>query len=237
MLTLSNVSSGYGPIEVVHEVSLHVGQGEIVSIVGANGAGKTTLMGTISRLIPCRPGSEIRLGDEAITGWQPEKVVAAGLVQVPEGRQVFAPLTVYENLKLGTYSRNYKRNDARQTARLDYVYELYPVLKARRDQQAGTLSGGEQQALAIGRALMAEPKILLMDEPSLGLAPRLVAQTYEVLKKLNESGMTILLVEQKAHLALQFSHRTYVMEMGRMTIEGPSAEVRQNAKVIEAYLG
>ena len=237
MLTLENISSGYGPIEVVRNVSLTVSEGEIVSIIGANGAGKTTLMSTISRLLRCKPGGEIRFGGDVITEWGPEKVVSSGLVQVPEGRQVFAPLSVYENLLLGTYSSSRKLTNERRDELFDLVYELYPVLKARNDQRAGTLSGGEQQALAIGRALMAQPRLMLMDEPSLGLAPKLVAQTYEVLKRLNQKGMTILLVEQKAHLALEFSHRTYVMEMGTMTLEGKSSDVGRNPKVVEAYLG
>jgi branched-chain amino acid transport system ATP-binding protein len=237
LLVLENVSSGYEHIEVVHQVSLNVKEGEIACIIGANGAGKTTLMSTISRLIQCRPGGRIEFDGEDISLWSPERVVAAGLVQVPEGRQVFSPLTVYENLLLGTYSTRTKLTTKRRQELFDFVYDIYPVLKARGSQRAGTLSGGEQQALAIGRALMSEPRLMLMDEPSLGLAPKLISQTYDVLKKLNEAGMTILLVEQKAHLALRFSDRAYVMETGRMTLEGSTAEIRNSPKVVEAYLG
>jgi branched-chain amino acid transport system ATP-binding protein len=236
VLTLDNVSAGYKQMEVVHHVCLTIKAGEIVSIIGPNGAGKTTLMSTISRLLPSNEG-RIFFEDEDVTDWPPEKVVWAGLVQVPEGRQVFAPLTVYENLLLGTYGKRRDLSKEKRDELLGAVYALYPVLANRKSQVAGTLSGGEQQALAIGRALMAQPRLMLMDEPSLGLAPRLVAQTYEVLQKLNRSGMTILLVEQKAHLALQVANRVYVMETGHLILEGTPEEIRSNPKVVEAYLG
>ena len=236
MLTVENISSGYTKIEVLHQVSLTVHPGEIVSVVGPNGAGKSTLMNTISGLLRCK-GGRIVFQDEDVTNWAAEKLCARGIVQVPEGRQVFAPLTVYENLRLGTYGHRKELSKAKSGQLFDFVYALYPILADRKKQLAGTLSGGEQQALAIARALMGQPQLLLLDEPSLGLAPKLIAQTYGVLRRLNEGGLTVLLVEQKARLALDIANRMYVMETGRVVLEGTAAEIRHNEKAVEAYFG
>ena len=214
-LELKDLRAGYGQVEVLHGVSLHVNKGEIVSILGANGAGKTTTMHTISGLATIMSGS-IRLADEEISKLPSHEIVTRGLTQSPEGRRVFNSLTVLENLKLGAFTIENKKliNES-----LDWIYGLFPRLYERRSQMAGTLSGGEQQMLAIGRALMGQPEILLLDEPSLGLAPLLVKAIFETVKKVNENGVTILIVEQNAKAALKIATRGYVMEMGRIVIQ------------------
>ncbi|OQX14506.1 MAG: branched-chain amino acid ABC transporter ATP-binding protein [Desulfobulbaceae bacterium A2] len=234
MLELRGVSAGYGPIQVLHEVSLTVAEGEIVALIGANGAGKSTTLMTVSGIIPCR-GGEILLRDTRIDGLAPERIVALGLSQVPEGRHVFAELTVGENLELGAYLR---RDPAGVRQDLDYVLGLFPVLAERRRQPAGTLSGGEQQMLAISRALMARPSLLLLDEPSMGLAPLMIRQIFLMVERIvREHGTGVLLVEQNAHAALRLAARGYVLENGVVALAGPAGELRENPAVRRAYLG
>lgn len=216
-------------------VSLHVDQGEIVSIIGANGAGKTTLLVSISGLIAPVSG-EIVFDGNNIRGVSPNKIVSMGIAHAPEGRQVFAPLTVMENLLLGAYARK-KASSQEIQEDIDRVFSLFPRLKERRDQTAGTLSGGEQQMLAIGRALMAKPRLLLLDEPSLGLAPKLVEVILQTVVDLNEEGTTILLVEQNAKKALEISHRAYVLETGRVTLQGRARDLAEDSEIRRAYLG
>ncbi len=232
-LELKDLRAGYGQVEVLHGVSLHVNKGEIVSILGANGAGKTTTMHTISGLATIMSGS-IRLADEEISKLPSHEIVTRGLTQSPEGRRVFNSLTVLENLKLGAFTIENKKliNES-----LDWIYGLFPRLYERRSQMAGTLSGGEQQMLAIGRALMGQPEILLLDEPSLGLAPLLVKAIFETVKKVNENGVTILIVEQNAKAALKIATRGYVMEMGRIVMEDSAENLLANPSVQKAYLG
>ncbi len=236
MLQLEKVCAGYGPIEVIHEISLSVAKGEIVSVIGVNGAGKSTLLRTISALVPCRKG-RITFEGKDITHYPPHKVVEIGLIQVPEGRQVFAPLTTYENLLLGCYTKYRKLGGKGRERLLKFVFDLFPVLAHRRNQTAGTLSGGEQQMLAIGRALMAEPRLLLLDEPSLGLAPVVVETIDQVLRQLNREGLTILLVEQNALMALGTANRAYVVDVGRVALEGEAKKLLDDDKVREVYLG
>lgn len=235
MLELKAVSSGYGMNDVLHSINLEVNKGEIVSVIGANGAGKTTLMRTISGVLKQTNG-EIRFEKRNITKVPAYQRVELGLVQVPEGRKIFGPLSVLENLELGYFS---KRKLGKKTfqERLDYVYHLFPILKERKDQKAGSLSGGQQQMLAIGRALMNEPKLLLLDEPSLGLSPLIVEQIFDVLENLNKQGLSILLVEQNAIEALRLSHRAYLMENGRIVLEGSSADLLHDSRVLSVYLG
>jgi len=223
----------YGNIRALHGVSLEVHEGEIVCLIGANGAGKTTCLGAISGLHKPRRG-HIRLSEEEITGWPPHVAARRGIAHVPEGRRIFPNLTVLENLDLGAYAR---KDNAAIRADREKVFALFPVLAERKNQPGGTLSGGEQQMLAIGRALMAAPRILLLDEPSLGLAPFLVQQIFHTLREINRSGVTILLVEQNARLALDFANRGYVLETGRIVLEGATAELANNEEVKKAYLG
>lgn len=232
MLSIDNLRSAYGRIEALHGVSLEVRSGEIVSLIGANGAGKTTLLCAISGVQPVTAGS-IRLQGRSIDGMRSHQRVALGITQVPEGRQLFAPLSVEDNLRLGAWSRH-ARNLIPELAR---IYELFPMLAARRTSSAGALSGGQQQMLAIGRALMAKPRVLLLDEPSMGLAPILVEQILEIIRRLKVEGLTILLVEQNAHAALCIADRAYVLETGRVTASGTAAEIRVDPRVREAYLG
>ena len=236
MLTVRNLHTKYGPIPILVNVSLHVKEGEIVSLIGANGAGKTTLLLTISGII--RPSSgQILLKNQEIHKLPPAQVVKLGVSQAPEGRQVFAPLTVLENLKLGAYQR-FKKDDKEAIEKdLEEVFSLFPRLKERIKQPAGTLSGGEQQMLAIGRAFMARPRLLLLDEPSLGLAPKLVESIMETIVTLNKNGLTILIVEQNARKALEIAHRGYVMETGKIILQGPAEELREDSEVKRAYLG
>jgi branched-chain amino acid transport system ATP-binding protein len=236
MLRLEMVSAYYGRIQALREVSLEVAEGEIVAVIGSNGAGKTTLMNAISGVVPTHDGT-ISFGGQPITNLGPEKIVRAGISQVPERRQVFASMSVMDNLILGAYHR-YRRDGRRAIERdLTFVFEIFPRLKDRVRQIAGTLSGGEQQMLAVARAWMAKPKLLLMDEPSLGLAPLLVKEIFRVSAELRERGMTILLVEQNARAALDLADRAYVMESGRVVLEGVADELACDERVQTAYLG
>ena len=232
MLEIENLASRYGRIEVLHGVSLNVQAGEIVTLVGSNGAGKTTLLRAISGVQPISSGS-IRFADQAIDRLRAHQRVARGIVQVPEGRQVFAPLSVEDNLQLGAFTRADK--DVR--ADLDEVYATFPVLAERRDTVAGALSGGQQQMLAIGRALMARPKLVLLDEPSMGLAPVLVEQIFSIISGLKTRGLTILLIEQNANAALAIADRGYVIETGRIVMSGLGRELLDDPRVRNAYLG
>ncbi len=236
MLRIKNLHTYYGRIKALENVSLHVRPREIVSLIGANGAGKTTILNTISGLIPCAQG-EIYFQERKMNGMAPEKVVAAGISQVPEGRQIFGPLTVLENLQLGAYLRYWKKEKAAIEEDLEWIFRLFPRLKERIKQIAGTLSGGEQQMLAIGRALMARPKLLLLDEPSMGLAPLIVKDIMDTTSGLRDSGVTILMVEQNARASLKISDRGYVLETGRIVLQGPSSELLNDSDVKRAYLG
>jgi branched-chain amino acid transport system ATP-binding protein len=232
VLSVEQVRSGYGRIEALHGISIEVARGEIVTLLGANGAGKTTLIRAISGVQPISAG-QIRFDDRPLEGVSAHRRVALGIAQVPEGRQVFAPLSVEDNLRLGAWPRR----NARLDAELASVYELFPVLASRRRISAGMLSGGEQQMLAIGRALMAKPRLLLLDEPSMGLAPILVEQILDVVRGLKEAGLTVLLVEQNARAALAIADRGYVIETGRIATSGSSDELLADARVQAAYLG
>lgn len=233
LLEINNLRSGYGLIEVLKGVSLTVYKGETVTVIGANGAGKTTLLMTISGIVRTR-GGEIRFEGDPIHACSPEQIVSKKLIHVPEGRKLFPKLTVMENLEMGGFLR--KKDDAYKSD-LEYVLSLFPILKERMNQFAGTLSGGEQQMLAIGRGLMASPHLLLMDEPSLGLAPVIVSKIFEVIRELNKRGVTILLVEQNARMALKNAHRGYVLETGAITFEGPADFLLNDERVKVAYLG
>jgi branched-chain amino acid transport system ATP-binding protein len=232
VLTIENLTSRYGRIEVLHGVSLNVQAGEIVTLVGSNGAGKTTLLRAISGVQPISGGS-ICFADQAIDGLRAHQRVVRGIVQVPEGRQVFAPLSVEDNLKLGAFTRT----DNGITADLDQVYTTFPVLAERRASMAGALSGGQQQMLAIGRALMARPKLVLLDEPSMGLAPVLVDQIFSIISALKKRGLTVLLIEQNANAALGIADRGYVIETGRVIMNGQARQLLNDPRVRSAYLG
>jgi branched-chain amino acid transport system ATP-binding protein len=231
VLSIGGLVAGYGRIEALHGVSVTLRQGELVALVGANGAGKTTLLRTISGLIPARSGNVKLLGQQ-ITRWSPERRVAAGLAQVLEGRQVFGPLTVQDNLRLGAYAHREAADE-----RLRRMYDLFPILQEKRDLPAGTLSGGQQQMLAMARALMSAPKALLLDEPSMGLAPLLVREVFRVVKELKREGIPILLVEQNARAALAIADRGYVIETGKVSLEGPAEQLASDERVRSAYLG
>ncbi len=234
MLSVENLRVSYGAIKAIHGVSLKVPQGSIVTLIGANGAGKSTILRALSGLVKPASGSILYDGQE-ISKLSPDKIVARGLCHVPEGRMVFANLTVHENLRMGAYLQHDRKWIAEQT---DYVFGLFPRLKERENQSAGTLSGGEQQMLAIGRALLSKPKFLMLDEPSLGIAPLLVKTIFERIIEINrEQGLTILLVEQNANLALDVSHYAYVLETGRILLEGPSSQLKANPQVQASYLG
>lgn len=233
MLTLNHVETYYGNIRALKGISLEVPEGSTVTLLGANGAGKTTTLKTISGLTPAATGT-IEFMGQPIHRLSPEKIVRLGISHVPEGREVFKELTVTENLKMGAYTRKDKREIA---ASLDSVYSLYPVLHNRRQQLAGTLSGGEQQMLAIGRALMGRPKLLLLDEPSLGLAPKLVEEIFEVIQRINREGITVLLVEQNANKALGIAEYGYVLETGTITLEDKASALFENDHVRRSYLG
>jgi len=236
LLHLKDAVSGYGSGEVLHGVTVSIDQGEMVSLIGPNGAGKSTILRTISGLLKLRKGQKI-LNDKDISHLPSPKVSKLGIAQVPEGRLIFSPLTVLQNLLLGCYPRYRKLGQNGRERLLKSVYEIFPLLSQRKEQLAGTLSGGEQQMLAIGRALMAEPKLLLLDEPSLGLAPLIVESIFEVLSNLKERGMTILLAEQNAVAALEMTDRAYLVEEGQIALEGESKEMAQDTRVKEAYLG
>ena len=233
MLRLNEIHTYYGNIRAIRGISLHVEEGEMVCLIGANGAGKSTTLMTISGIHRPVQGT-ITFEEEDLTETSAEKRVELGISQVPEGRLIFPEMTVLENLELGAFLR---KDTSVIREDLDRVFDLFPVLRERRTQQGGTLSGGEQQMLAIGRALMSHPRLLLLDEPSLGLAPILVEQIFEIIEEINKQGTTILLVEQNAYLALQLTHRGYVMETGEITIEGTSAELLNDVRVRQAYLG
>ena len=233
---IRNLQTYYGRIRVLDNVSLSVKPGEVVTLIGANGAGKSTILNCISRLIPCREG-EIFFQGQKINGQPPEAVVRLGICQVPEGRQIFQPLTVLENLELGAYLRYGKRNRGSIQQDMDMVFSLFPVLAERLQQVSGTLSGGEQQMLAIGRALMSRPKLLLLDEPSMGLAPRVVADIFHTVVKLRQEGLTILIVEQNARAVLRIADRGYVMETGKIILQGTASELLEDHDVKRAYLG
>ena len=233
MLKLNNIHTYHGNIHAVRGVSLQVEAGEMVCLIGANGAGKSTTLMTISGIHSSTQGT-ITFEDQDLTNALPEKRVALGVSQVPEGRLIFPDMTVLENLELGAFHRKDKlviKED------LERAFDLFPVLRERRKQQGGTLSGGEQQMLAIGRALMSQPRLLLLDEPSLGLAPIIVEQIFEIVQQINKQGTTIFMVEQNAYLALQLTRRGYVMETGEITISGTSAELLNDERVRQAYLG
>ena len=238
MLRLKNINTYYGKVHALKNVSLHLAEGEIVTLIGANGAGKTTILNTISGVTPATAG-EVLFSRQPVTTLPPDQIVKLGISQVPEGRQVFKPLSVEDNLELGAYLR-YRSRETKSTIHRDMskVYTLFPRLEERRKQLAGTMSGGEQQMLAIGRALMANPQLLLLDEPSMGLAPLVVQEIFRVLEQLRrENGTTILLVEQNAKAALKLADRGYVLETGKVILEGPAGELMENAEVKRAYLG
>jgi branched-chain amino acid transport system ATP-binding protein len=234
MLKLQNVSTYYGNIQALKEVNIEVNESEIITLIGANGAGKSTTLMTICGIEPPRAG-EIEFEGKSITNMEPDKIVGLGISQAPEGRRIFPFLTVKENLDMGALLRKDKEEIA---ADMDYIFELFPILAERKNQQGGTLSGGEQQMLAISRALMAKPRLLLLDEPSLGLAPIIVKTIFDVIKKINtENKTTIFLVEQNANMALKVAHRGYVMETGRITITDTAENLLKNDDVRKAYLG
>ena len=231
LLELENVEARYGAVQALHGVSLSVGEGEVVAVLGGNGAGKTTMLRAVSGLVST--SGQVRFAGERITGAAPERVARAGIAHVPEGRGLFNELSVYDNLRLGAYLQRDGFDEG-----YERVQAHFPWLERRRDQQAGTLSGGEQQMLAVARALMGRPRLLLLDEPSLGLAPLVVREIFGILDDLNEKeGLAVLVVEQNAKLALRSSSRAYVLEVGRVALEGPSGELAENESVRKAYLG
>jgi len=234
MLKLTGIHTYYGNIEALKGIDLEVRPGEIIALLGANGAGKTTTLSTISGLTPPRTGGIVFDGRD-ITRERPESIVADGLIQVPEGRHIFPSLTVMENLKMGAYLRHDKKGVHDD---LEYVMTLFPILASRAGQSGGTLSGGEQQMLAISRALMARPRMLLLDEPSLGLAPLIIRNIFDIIRQINmEQGTTILLVEQNANLALRVAHRAYILTTGSITLSGPASDLLADEAVRKAYLG
>jgi len=234
MLELRNIQAGYGNVQALRDVSLTIQKGEIITLIGANGAGKSTTLMAISGIVPCRSGKILLQGKE-LQGLAPDRIVAMGVCQVPEGRHIFADLTVQENLDLGSFLRTDKAG-IRQD--LDYVYSLFPFLAERRHQSGGTLSGGEQQMLAMSRALMARPRLLLLDEPSMGLAPLMIKQIFAIIKAINkEHNTTIFLVEQNAHQALHIADRGYVLENGRIVLTDSAEKLLTNPEVQKAYLG
>ena len=234
MLSVKNINVYYGSIHAIKDVSFHVNEGEIVTLIGANGAGKTTTMHAISGLLKLQSG-EIDYCGQTISKMEAHKIIRLGLAQVPEGRRVFSGLTVQQNLQMGAYTRR----DGKEAIQNDFdmVFDLLPRLKERRNQPAGTLSGGEQQMLAVGRALMSRPKLLMMDEPSLGLAPLVVRDIFSIIQEINKQGVTILLIEQNANMALKIADVGYVLETGRITLTGSGKELLSNDAVRAAYLG
>ena len=234
MLSVKNINVFYGSIQALRDISFHVNEGEIVTLIGANGAGKTTTMYAISGLLKVQSG-EIDYCGQNISKMEAHKIIRLGLAQVPEGRRVFSGLTVMQNLQMGAYTRR----DGKEAIQNDYdmVFDLLPRLKERRNQPAGTLSGGEQQMLAMGRALMCKPKMLLLDEPSMGLSPLLVKEIFKIIRQVNRNGVTVLLVEQNAKMALEIANRAYVLETGKIKMEGEAHELANNIEVRKAYLG
>ena len=231
-IVVKDLSAGYGFVNVLRDVSLEINSGEIVAVLGSNGVGKTTLNNALSGLI--RPASgEIRFDDEVISGRSPSEIVNMGLIHVPEGRKLFPNLSVRDNLELGSY----RRGKGNRETNIDQVLDIFPKLRERIDQIAGTLSGGEQQMVAIGRGLMSEPKVLILDEPSLGLSPLLVEQMFELIKQINETGLAILLVEQNVIQSLAIADRAYVIEEGAVSISGKAEELRENNDLKKSYLG
>jgi branched-chain amino acid transport system ATP-binding protein len=233
LLEVKDLSVSYGAIRALHGVSFHVNEGEVVTLIGANGAGKSTTLRTISGLLPVDSG-EVIYDNEPITGEEASRIVRRGVIHVPEGRRIFSPLTVRENLEMGAFTRT-DRAEIQET--MEHVFQLFPRMKERLAQTGGTLSGGEQQMLAVGRALMAKPKLLLMDEPSMGLAPILVEEIFDIIREISQEGVTILLVEQNAHMALSVADRGYVLETGAIELEGSAEELAANPQVQAAYLG
>ena len=233
MLDIKNLSVSYGAIDAVKGISLHVDDGEIVSLIGANGAGKTTTLHTITGLVPAKSGSIVFNGQDLLKT-KANKIVTLGMAHVPEGRHVFTRMSVQENLEMGAYSL---KDTSHVAEDLDKVYTYFPRLKERRRQLAGTLSGGEQQMVAMGRAIMSRPNTILMDEPSMGLSPKLVKEIFRIIEKLHEEGITVLLVEQNAKMALSIADRAYVLETGRITMEGKASDLLHDEKVRKAYLG
>lgn len=233
MLEIKDLEVCYGVIRAIKGVSFEVNQGEVIALIGANGAGKTTILHTITGLIPAEKGSILFDGKE-LTKTPAHKIVSMGMAHVPEGRRVFAQLSVLENLKLGAYTR---KNKSEIEESLKMVYERFPRLEERKNQVAGTLSGGEQQMLAMGRALMSKPRIILMDEPSMGLSPLLVSEIFDIIKEISESGTTVLLVEQNAKKALSIADRAYVLETGNITLSGKASDLMNDDSVKKAYLG
>ena len=233
MLKIRDLSVHYGKIKAVRQIDMDIAQGEIVSLIGANGAGKSTTLRALSGLVKAAGGS-VEFEGKDITGWSAKAIVEAGISHCPEGRQIFPRMTVMENLELGAYTRKDTKN---LSVEYDKIFEYFPVLAQRRSQMGGTLSGGEQQMLAIGRALMSKPKLLLLDEPSLGLAPLLVEKIFEIIQNINREGMTVLLIEQNAWQALNIANRGYAMETGSVAVTGAAAELLHNDHVRRAYLG
>ena len=231
LLELDDVRARYGPVQALHGVSLTVDEGQMVAVLGANGAGKTTTLRAISNTVR-RDGGEIRFAGRILGRGGPDDVARLGIAHVPEGRGTFAELSVWENLRLGAYTR---RGSIK--TELAQVTEYFPWIEERKNQQAGTLSGGEQQMLALARAFMQRPKLLLLDEPSLGLAPRLVTEIFRIIKDLNAEGLTVLVVEQNAHIALQLAQTAYVLEVGRVALSGPSTELQEHESIRRSYLG
>jgi branched-chain amino acid transport system ATP-binding protein len=234
LLVVEGLTSHYGPIRALSDVSLTVREGELVAIVGANGAGKSTLLRSLSAVQP-KSGGTVRFAGQDITRLPSHKVVACGICHAPEGRQVFAPLSVEDNLRLGAYP--HRRDRAWLGREIERVYDLFPILNERRNQAAGTLSGGQQQMLSIGRALLGRPRLLLLDEPSMGLAPLLVEEIFRVVQELNQQGVTVLLVEQNARAALRIAHQGYVLETGRVVMAASARELLSDEAVRKAYLG
>ena len=233
MLKVENINVYYGAIHALKGISVEVKEGEIVTLIGANGAGKSTILRTISGLLRTKTGNVLFEGN-SVAAMAPEEIVKKGISQVPEGRRIFANMSVEENLELGAYIRSDKPGIRKD---IDKVFERFPRLGERRKQFAGTLSGGEQQMLAIGRGLMSQPRLLLLDEPSMGLAPLLVKEIFSIIKEINASGTTILLVEQNANMALSIAHQAYVLETGRITLSGSAKELMESEEVRKAYLG
>ena len=233
MLKVENLVVSYGGIEALKGISLNVPEGKIITLIGANGAGKSTLLRTIISLVKPESG-KISYNEKEITALNSQKIVTTGITLVPEGRRVFSNLTVLENLKIGAYMRNDKAEIEKD---IEWIYRLFPRLKERNWQLAGTLSGGEQQMLAVGRALMCRPKLIMMDEPSLGLAPLVIKDIFRIIQEINAKGMTILLIEQNANMALKIADWAYVLETGRITMEGTGKELLENPQIREAYLG